>query len=291
MYAHQCAMCQGHCCTLQTSSQAYCCHDWCHRLAPDSPSCCLIAAWALTPGPPEAQVGPQQAQRQWAAHTPRATTLPGIGPEHSQHIGHEDEGEALPDKGQDDVHEGDSHKEQVERVLLPGHALLGPEGGDGEHPDGPHPEQAWDVWLLCGKMMLNDRSPPTAIAIHAWYSKTSYSRDPLVAGFFFAVELRGANVAAVCLANFEISFSRSTSGLLVDTSCTGCVDVAGPPEFSELNLITDENQETWNDAALLNAGLHRLVAEEARVKGVKVDTCMVSTQYTMYSQTGVVGGW
>lgn len=66
-----------------------------------------------------------------------------------------------------------------------------------------------------GKMMLNDSSPPTAMQIHACHSKTLYSTLPLTAGFFDAVDERGANVPAVWRASFVRSFSRDVDGVLL----------------------------------------------------------------------------
>ena len=58
-----------------------------------------------------------------------------------------------------------------------------------------------------GKIRLNERSPPTSMPSHAWNSKTLYRTLPLNAGFFFwAVDERGAKVAAAWRENLETSF-------------------------------------------------------------------------------------
>ena len=62
-----------------------------------------------------------------------------------------------------------------------------------------------------GKSTLNDSRPPTTRQIHACHSKMLYSRLPLTAGFFWAVDERGAKVAAVWRTILFTSFSRSKS--------------------------------------------------------------------------------
>lgn len=48
-----------------------------------------------------------------------------------------------------------------------------------------------------GNMRLKERAPPINIEAYPWYSKTLYNTEPGIAGFFEAVEARGAKVAAV----------------------------------------------------------------------------------------------
>lgn len=78
----------------------------------------------------------------------------------------------------------------------------------------------WSV----GKIRLKERSPPTAIVTHAWTSNTLYSRLPLTAGFFEAVDDRGAN-AAVAFVNLFSSFPRSGPDPLVLGASSGASDV------------------------------------------------------------------
>ena len=60
--------------------------------------------------------------------------FPVVYTQQGNHIRREDETKALPDEGQDDIEEGGEHKQHVQGILLLWHALLGTQGGDGEHP-------------------------------------------------------------------------------------------------------------------------------------------------------------
>jgi len=79
---------------------------------------------------------------------PRRGALPRQNPEEQNDVRGEHQGER-PDEHRDaDVGKRDQQEEQVERVLLGGRALPGPQGRDGEHPDGPHADQARDRGLV-----------------------------------------------------------------------------------------------------------------------------------------------
>jgi len=50
-----------------------------------------------------------------------------------------------------------------------------------------------------GNKRLKERTPPINIEAYPWTSKIVYKAVPGIAGFFLAVEARGAKVAAVLL--------------------------------------------------------------------------------------------
>ena len=102
-------------------------------------------------------------------------------------------------------------EQEVQRGLLLGIALARAQRRHGEHPHGPQAHQPRDVRPRQRGASRSASSAPTTRESVRCTSKMVYRVEPLNAGFFLAVEERGAKVEAILRAFLEISLSPSTS--------------------------------------------------------------------------------